>query len=510
MTKKSIRRQFVSDPTIGILISKSNQELYSDARLFFMRHTSSIEVLRNKHLQRVSFALPPYTYFLTDATKEWFLNIVDRSSTKNKLLGLLRHSDYLIDRAKIEMRLIHLSVNVPILKPLLVYGEILKDIEFYLLMFVNLAILFSYCFRGNVNYLYEPVFMGFFYNFEPAVNTVGSTIIFFKVAGVLMAATSFVRAIISEMLREAPIYFKNTKPDPLIKTRPLGRLIKGISRWVNNLFTMFWERPLFLYYIIYCMLSLLGAFFHPFCFVLMMTEVFIRYKMLQNVIKSVWVPRKQLIYTFLLLWMVIYIFTLYAYLEKTDKFSRFELNRLSAYLFQIYDLTFKYNGGIGGFFEEDPTDDYKDGVIYDSLYNLIIVFFMFKIVSGIIIDTFAILRSDYEKLIYDKESVCFVCGFDRNTFDKVNDTKNLFLGHWKNDHNIWSYLFYIAYLKEKDVTEYTGIESYVHQQLLLGEINWLPINKALSLKSIEQEDDNDVVKRLAEIDSNVNIILNLA
>ena len=42
---------------------------------------------------------------------------------------------------------------------------------------------------------------------------------------------------------------------------------------------------------------------------------------------------------------------------------------------------------------------------------------------------------------------------------------------------MWNYVFYIAYIKDKDDTEYTGIESYVADKLALDEITWFPTNK---------------------------------
>lgn len=30
---------------------------------------------------------------------------------------------------------------------------------------------------------------------------------------------------------------------------------------------------------------------------------------------------------------------------------------------------------------------------------------------------------------------------------------------------MWNYIFYISYLKDKEVTEYNGIESYIHEKL---------------------------------------------
>ena len=39
---------------------------------------------------------------------------------------------------------------------------------------------------------------------------------------------------------------------------------------------------------------------------------------------------------------------------------------------------------------------------------------------------------------------------------------------------MWNYLFYIAYLKDKDETEYTGIESYVREKVDKQDISWFP------------------------------------
>lgn len=42
---------------------------------------------------------------------------------------------------------------------------------------------------------------------------------------------------------------------------------------------------------------------------------------------------------------------------------------------------------------------------------------------------------------------------------------------------MWNYLFYIAYLKDKDETEYTGIESYVSARIKKYDCSWFPINR---------------------------------
>ena len=65
---------------------------------------------------------------------------------------------------------------------------------------------------------------------------------------------------------------------------------------------------------------------------------------------------------------------------------------------------------------------------------------------------------------------------------------------------MWNYLFYIAYVREKEPTEYTGIESYVADQLARKEILWFPFNKALCLKGdakeIEKQKTQETLKRI--------------
>ena len=65
----------------------------------------------------------------------------------------------------------------------------------------------------------------------------------------------------------------------------------------------------------------------------------------------------------------------------------------------------------------------------------------------------------------------------RETFDRQANTSYGFQYHIKNDHYMWNYVYYYAYLQEKDPTEYTGIESYVKEKLDNFDISWFPLHK---------------------------------
>ena len=76
----------------------------------------------------------------------------------------------------------------------------------------------------------------------------------------------------------------------------------------------------------------------------------------------------------------------------------------------------------------------------------------------------------------DINEICFICGNERELFDK--DSKSGFYNHTtvniinnllinlQVDHNMWNYVFYIAYLKNKQETEHTGIESYIWKKVV--------------------------------------------
>jgi inositol 1,4,5-triphosphate receptor type 1 len=49
--------------------------------------------------------------------------------------------------------------------------------------------------------------------------------------------------------------------------------------------------------------------------------------------------------------------------------------------------------------------------------------------SGIIIDTFAVLREEDAKKKDDMENFCFICGIEKDVFDKKGENKKGFLYH---------------------------------------------------------------------------------
>ena len=93
--------------------------------------------------------------------------------------------------------------------------------------------------------------------------------------------------------------------------------------------------------------------------------------------------------------------------------------------------------------------------------------------AGIIIDTFGDMKEEEEERLDDMHNICFICGDSKEDIQKFCDyTTHMFV-----DHNMWHYVWYIAYItqhKKKD--EYDGIEQYVKQCLDANNYSWFPFH----------------------------------
>lgn len=248
---------------------------------------------------------------------------------------------------------------------------------------------------------------------------------------------------------------------------------------------------------------MLGLFKHKFYYCFHMTEIVIRYQPLKAVVACVWTPKVSLMLTFVLFWMLVYLWALWGYRSFPVEYSGLGITKMYEYFLYLYDKTFKYDGAVGGFFEDDNPATGRNSLerfLYDGIYNFACVSLIFEIVLGIIIDTFRKLREMQASKEGDIADKCFMCGKLRHEFDKLPEERNRFPSHVKNQHNQWYYVYYLGYLLDKDSTEYTGNEQYIGELYLKNEVNWLPQGKAMCL---QRDDEFDEVQIYAKIKSNL-------
>lgn len=152
-------------------------------------------------------------------------------------------------------------------------------------------------------------------------------------------------------------------------------------------------------------------------------------------------------------------------------------------------------GGIGDILRAPSSSEalFVARVIYDLLFFFIVIIIVLNLIFGVIIDTFADLRSEKQQKELILKNTCFVCGLNRSAFD--NKTVS-FEEHIKCEHNMWHYLYFIVLVKVKDPTEFTGPESYVHAMVKASILDWFPRLRAMSLAAIDASEEQIELRSL--------------
>ena len=133
-----------------------------------------------------------------------------------------------------------------------------------------------------------------------------------------------------------------------------------------------------------------------------------------------------------------------------------------------------------------------------------------QVVTGLIVDTFSSIRERAEAREDQLANECFVCGYTRAAYD---DSGYHFDDHVFQDHYLWNYLFFIAYLREKDQNDYNGVESFVYNMLDSGSQDWIPARTSwrleveTSMKRTESErehaQDHSLIRQLKDLQEEI-------
>ncbi len=133
---------------------------------------------------------------------------------------------------------------------------------------------------------------------------------------------------------------------------------------------------------------------------------------------------------------------------------------LAMCLVTVFNYGLRTGGGLGGLLSPHSfaSPQYSWRLVYDLSFFILIIVILLKLIFGIIIDTFQELRAENQMLDEDNQNRCFMCGIQRDVFERQGYD---FEQHIFHDHNLWHYLNFNMYLRRKDRTEYTGPEQYV-------------------------------------------------
>ncbi|XP_023671026.2 inositol 1,4,5-trisphosphate-gated calcium channel ITPR2 isoform X2 [Paramormyrops kingsleyae] len=311
----------------------------------------------------------------------------------------------------------------------------------------------------------------------------------------------------------------------------------------------------FLYHVGYIIVCTLGLFAHEFFYSFLLFDLVYREETLLNVIKSVTRNGRSIILTAVLALILVYLFSIVGFLYLKEDF-RMEVEPLSntgkslvpkdgvapptclkencsaeppafvadeddgnmeqmcdtllMCIVTVLNQGLRNGGGVGDMLRKPSKSEprFAARVVYDLLFFFIVIIIVLNLIFGVIIDTFADLRSEKQRKEEILKTSCFICGLERDKFD--NKTVS-FEEHIKSEHNMWHYLYFLVLVRVKDPTEYTGPESYVAQMIKEKNLDWFPRMRAMSLVSSEGDSEQNEIRMLQEkLESTVGLVTQLS
>lgn len=241
-----------------------------------------------------------------------------------------------------------------------------------------------------------------------------------------------------------------------------------------------------IYAIVLFTCTFLALIYHYFFFCFHLFDFIISQKPLLKILKGVLKVFNKLVFIFLLFLATIYFFTLLVFTFFQDSMPSESCSSILICFTNLYQLAFKI-GGVGYFLDSssDTVLMYSFGRYALNIFFVFILSWIFiNMKFAFFIDVFSSTREKNVVLQKDIDNICFICGLDRTSLDKIYLDKNGFNKHLE-DHNLVNYFCYLFYLHEKEFDELTGIESYVLSLVKKESLDWFPIQRCIKMEKNE-------------------------
>ena len=456
---------------------------------FYSNNSLDIEILKDDIVFKVY--CPKLSFFngFDDKLKANFEDNADRTSDQTKLVSLMNEKDKIYQKIKQLYILENFFKKSWIFNILFIYPAEVQSVGFYLIVLMNLLIFVGYSAEKDNDG--QDVIEHVEY---PGINSEKSKIIL-KLLGILIAFFSLIK-LFEFITREAILIFKNLYTNYLKDTyeSTISDMNELEIYRVDNFFSLNSYRKIFIYISLlldikvlyafaYMIFALLGIFVHNFFFAFHLIEFIISQPILQYVFRAIIDPITQLAYTFIFFFILIYFYSLIIFYNFQEIMPDNSCDTPVICMVYIYSNTFTSGGNLGNFIDEKHENTQGDMVRYalDISYTIIMVCLVWQMVSGLIVDAFGTLRGEREKKEDNMKKYCFICGLNKEEIEKYYLGKEGFEKHLK-DHSIINYFFYIFYLEDKDSSEYSGLESYIKNEIDEDSTSWFPSGRSLKIE----------------------------
>uniref|UniRef100_A0A8C7E743 Inositol 1,4,5-trisphosphate receptor n=1 Tax=Naja naja TaxID=35670 RepID=A0A8C7E743_NAJNA len=527
-----------------------------EALEFYAKHTAQIEIVRSdRTMEQIVFPVPSICEFLTKESKLRIYYTTERDEQGSKINDFFMRSEDLFNEMNWQKKLRAQHILYWCSRNMSFWSSI----SFNLAVLMNLLVAFFYPFKGIKGGTLEPHLSGLLWT--AMLISLAIVIALPKPHGIrALIASTILRLIFSVGLQ--PTLFLLGAFNVCNKIIFLMSFVGNCGTFTRGYRAMILDVE-FLYHLLYLLICAMGLFVHEFFYSLLLFDLVYREETLLNVIKSVTRNGRSIILTAVLALILVYLFSIVGYLFFKDDFilevDKLPNETLLPGLYLILEFLYsnvckiedgencssvipstelaseeseedkehtcetllmcivtvlshglRSGGGVGDVLRKPSKEEplFAARVIYDLLFFFMVIIIVLNLIFGVIIDTFADLRSEKQKKEEILKTTCFICGLERDKFDNKTVT---FEEHIKEEHNMWHYLCFIVLVKVKDSTEYTGPESYVAEMIKERNLDWFPRMRAMSLVSSDSEGEQNELRNLQEkLDSTMKLVSNLS
>uniref|UniRef100_A0A671YQ11 Inositol 1,4,5-trisphosphate receptor n=1 Tax=Sparus aurata TaxID=8175 RepID=A0A671YQ11_SPAAU len=477
--------------------------------------TSQIEIVRDdRSMEQIVFPVHPICEFLTEESKIRVFNTTEQDEQGSKVTHFFEQTSFLHGEMEWQKKLRSMPVLYWFSRRMSLWGTI----SFNLAVFINLIIAFFYPYdSGQVGAIDDSLLLMLFWILTGL-----------SVLGLFSQRYGLQPLTIALILRS--IYHLGIGNTLILlgSLNLLNKVVFVVSFVGNNgTFIMGYKAMVmdveFLYHLAYVLTSTLGLFVHELFYSILLFDLIYREETLFNVIKSVTRNGRSILLTALLALILVYLFSIVGFLcLKEDFIMEVDpLAQIAPIMKPMYASVFRTSnteracdtllmcivtvlnhglrngGGVGDVLRKPSKNEvlFPARVVYDLLFYFIVIIIVLNLIFGVIIDTFADLRSEKQKKEEILKTTCFICGLERDKFD--NKTVS-FEEHIKLEHNIWNYLYFIVLVREKNKTDYTGPESYVAHMIKNNNLDWFPRMQAMSLVVTDGDGEQNEMRMLQD------------
>ena len=463
-----LKRMHRGHPELKKFGSKGLEE--KDAYNFFMQYIGYVELDRAGVVESHYFPIPFKCKYLTFSSRQWLLLEVNRQSHQKKIEDFMGHVGIFMR----EMQHQQLLSRSRSSKALISRWKFFAQLSFLVVLLINVQLLFT--FETSVDESFHK---------HPINRTVIQSM---NILELLLYMVSF----IFNMLE----YFPNKiAPQALILGAEIDRYHQfphNESQYLRLLYQDLGSEKVqresfeaqikeifsnldFYYNYVYFLTAVVAIYYPLVCPVLLL-DLVKQNTELVNVLKAVTVNLRQLVITLILGMIIIFLFSVYAFVSFQDYFDESDglfCNDVLHCFSSILHVGVRGDGGIGDRLLHPDYDgpDYWTRMIFDMLFFLVVIIVLLSIIFGIIIDTFAQLRNQRSSVLEDIHTRCYVCASERNEIELRGKG---WAYHFMVEHSPLAYLAFLVYLLEMPTVDCSGIEKYAKEKFEKRDYTFMP------------------------------------